>query len=295
MRGSNCGSRRFTATACTATSPRWPSSTRWTRASSPSRRRAWSRPTAKARPRRWCGSRDRRRSRRSSSPTRQTSQLTGWTESELRRRAGRRPSSASWASSLRGLCSDAAFLRRAFLDAIGEIPSIEETRSLPRVEGPGQATAHLVDRLLGFTGDPKLDTYNDAYAAWWTLKWSDLIRNQSNDLGEQGMWAFHNWLSESFRSNKPFDQLRAGAGHGQGIDLHGRAGQLLPHQQPIRPTAPRRRPSSSSASACSCARCHHHPFEKYGQDDYYSFAVVFRPRGGASRARSSDCSAASRW
>ena len=44
-------------------------------------------------------------------------------------------------------------------------------------------------------------------AAWWTLKWSDLIRNQSNDLGEQGMWAFHNWLSESFRENKPYDRF----------------------------------------------------------------------------------------
>ena len=105
-----------------------------------------------------------------------------------------------------GLCSDATFLRRAYLDAIGEIPTVDETRRFLVSKDPARRQ-HVVDRLLGLTGDPKLDTHNDEYAAWWTLKWSDLIRNQSNDLGEQGMWAFHNWLSESFRSNKPFDQF----------------------------------------------------------------------------------------
>ncbi len=88
----------------------------------------------------------------------------------------------------------------------------------------------MVDRLLGLTGDPKLDMYNDAYAAWWTLKWSDLIRNQSNDLGEQGMWAFHNWLSESFRSNKPFDQFVRELVTAKGSIYTRRAGQLFPHQ-----------------------------------------------------------------
>ena len=65
----------------------------------------------------------------------------------------------------------------------------------------------LIDQLLGLTGDPKLDIYNDRYASHWTLKWSDLIRNSTNNLGEQGMWALHNWIRESMRTNKPFDQF----------------------------------------------------------------------------------------
>src|SRR5580704_1310240 len=84
------------------------------------------------------------------------------------------------------LCSDAAFLRRAYFDAIGTQPTLAAVRAFLSSKDPGKRT-RLVDRLLGLTGDPQLDVHNDAYAAWWTLKWSDLIRNQSNDLGEQGM------------------------------------------------------------------------------------------------------------
>ncbi len=65
----------------------------------------------------------------------------------------------------------------------------------------------LVDRLLGLTGDPAQDIYNDQYAALWSLKWSDLIRSNSNDLGAQGMWALHNWIKRHSRRNKPIDQF----------------------------------------------------------------------------------------
>lgn len=172
-----------------------------------------------------------------------------------------------------GLCSDGAFLRRAYLDAIGEVPTIEDTRSFLASKDP-EKRRRLVDRLLGLTGDPKLDIYNDAYAAWWTLKWSDLIRNQSNDLGEQGMWAFHNWLSESFRENKPFDQFVRELVTAKGsIYTVGPANYFRINTNPA---------DCAEATAqlflgvrLQCARCHHHPFEKYGQEDYYSFAAYF--------------------
>ena len=172
-----------------------------------------------------------------------------------------------------GLCSDGAFLRRAYVDALGEIPTIEETRSFLASKEP-EKRHHLVDRLLGLTGDPKLDIHNDAYAAWWTLKWSDLIRNQSNDLGEQGMWAFHNWLSESFRENKPFDQFVRELVTAKGsIYTVGPANYFRINTNPA---------DCAEATAqlflgvrLQCARCHHHPFEKYGQEDYYSFAAYF--------------------
>ncbi len=178
------------------------------------------------------------------------------------------------------LCSDAAFLRRAYLDAIGEIPSVAETRDFLASKDP-QKRARIVDRLLGLTGDPKLDTFNDAYAAWWTLKWSDLIRNQSNDLGEQGMWAFHNWLSESFRSNKPFDQFVRELVTAKGsIYTVGPANYFRINKTPA---------DCAEATAqlflgvrLQCARCHHHPFENYGQEDYYSFAAYFARVGAKS-------------
>jgi Protein of unknown function (DUF1549)/Protein of unknown function (DUF1553) len=179
-----------------------------------------------------------------------------------------------------GLCSDGDFLRRASVDAVGEIPTIEETRSFLASKDPHKRR-HLVDKLLGLTGDPKLDIHNDAYAAWWTLKWSDLIRNQSNDLGEQGMWAFHNWLSESFRENKPFDQFVRELVTAKGsIYTVGPANYFRINANPA---------DCGEATAqlflgvrLQCARCHHHPFEKYGQEDYYSFAAYFARVGSKS-------------
>lgn len=172
-----------------------------------------------------------------------------------------------------GLCDDATFIRRAFLDAIGGLPTREQTQAFIASSDP-QKREHLVDQLLGFTGDPKLDIYNDRYAAYWTLKWSDLIRNNSNTLGEQGMWALHNWIKESFRTNKPFDQFVRELVTAKGsIYSNGPANYFRINRDSSALT-------ESTAQLflgvrLECAKCHHHPFEKYSQADYYSLAAFF--------------------
>ncbi len=171
------------------------------------------------------------------------------------------------------LCDDATFLRRAFIDAIGTIPTTAETRAF--LESTDQdKRKKLIDRLLGLTGDPTQDIYNDAYAAYWSLKWSDLLRNTSADLGEQGMWSMHNWIKESFRTNKPFDQF---------------VRELITARGSLYSVGPANffrinKDSSTLAEATAqlflgvrmeCAKCHHHPFEKYSQEDYYGLAAFF--------------------
>jgi hypothetical protein len=172
-----------------------------------------------------------------------------------------------------GLCDDATFVRRAFLDAIGTLPTSEEAREFIESKDPNKRS-HLIDRLLGLTGDPKLDTYNDQYAAFWTLKWSDLIRNNSNSLGEQGMWALHNWIRESMRTNKPFDEFVRELVTAQGsIYSNGPANYFRIHNNAT---------ALTEATAqifmgvrLECAKCHHHPFEAYSQGDYYGLAAFF--------------------
>jgi len=172
-----------------------------------------------------------------------------------------------------GLCDDATFVRRAYLDAIGTLPTIEQTTRFLESSDPNKRE-QLIDQLLGMTGDSKLDIYNDQYAAYWTLKWSDLIRNNSNDLGEQGMWAMHNWIKESFRTNKPFDQF---------------VYELVTAKGSIYSNGPANyfRVNRNATDLCEstaqlflgirmqCAKCHHHPFEKYSQADYYGFTSYF--------------------
>src|SRR6185437_8870138 len=96
------------------------------------------------------------------------------------------------------LCDDATFLRRAYLDALGAIPTPAVAGAFIDSTDPDKRRK-LIDELLGLTGDPARDIHNDQYAAYWTLKWSDLIRADSRELGEQGMWALHNWIKGQFR------------------------------------------------------------------------------------------------
>ncbi|HCK54546.1 MAG TPA: S-layer related protein (Precursor), partial [Planctomycetaceae bacterium] len=71
-----------------------------------------------------------------------------------------------------GLCDDATFVRRVTLDLIGTLPSPQMARDFIDSKHPDKRQ-RLIDELLGLTGDPARDRYNDLYAAWWTLKWSD--------------------------------------------------------------------------------------------------------------------------
>lgn len=171
------------------------------------------------------------------------------------------------------LCDDATFIRRAYLDAIGTLPKPEEIQEFLKSDDP-RKREKLIDRLLGLTGDPGLDTYNDFYAAYWTLKWSDLIRNNSRDLGDQGMWALHNWIKEAFRKNLPMDQFVRELVTAKGsIYSNGPANYFR-----VNKNANELAESTAQlflGLRLTCAQCHHHPFEKYSQDDYYSFAAFF--------------------
>jgi hypothetical protein len=172
------------------------------------------------------------------------------------------------------LCDDATFLRRAYLDSIGVLPSVEETLAYLISQEPDKREL-LIDRLLGLTGDPKLDIYNDLYAAYWTLKWSDLMRNTSAiDLNTNSMWCLHNWLKDSFRTNKPYDKFVSEILTAQGsIYRNGPANFYRINETTIDRT-------ESSAQLfmglrMRCAQCHHHPFEKISQDSYYELAAFF--------------------
>ena len=171
------------------------------------------------------------------------------------------------------ICDDATFVRRAYLDAIGSLPTPEEVEAFVSREDPAKREK-LIDQLLGLTGDPALDIYNDRYAAYWTLKWSDLIRNSTDNLGEQGMWALHNWIRESFRLNKGIDKFVKEIITAKGsLYMNGPANYYQINSNPTALTE-----STSQlfmGIRLECAKCHHHPFESYSQADYYGMAAFF--------------------
>jgi hypothetical protein len=180
------------------------------------------------------------------------------------------------------LCDDTTFVRRAFLDGTGTLPTIEQTTAFHAKNGANKRE-QLIDELLGMTGDPLRDVHNDNYAAWWTLKWSDLIRNTSNGGGqEQAMWSMHNWMKEAFRTNRTFDKVVRELVTAKGSTYsNGPANYFRIFRNATELT-------ESTAQLflgvrLECAKCHHHPFEKYGQDDYYAFSAFFS-RVGTKRS-----------
>ena len=97
------------------------------------------------------------------------------------------------------VCSDAVFVRRAYLDVIGTLPTAEEARLFLTDRNPNKRAA-LVDRLLE----------RDEFADYWALKWSDLLRVKSEfpiNLWPNAVQAYHRWIRTSIRDNVPYDQF----------------------------------------------------------------------------------------
>jgi hypothetical protein len=171
------------------------------------------------------------------------------------------------------LCDDATFLRRAYLDAIGTLPTVEQATTFLDSKDPAKRKK-LIDELLGLTGDPGRNIHDSEYAAYWTLKWSDLIRSNSASIGEQGMWALYNWIKESFRENKPFDHFVR-----ELVTAKGSTYCNGPANYFRIAGSPQDRAEETSqlflGVRLQCAKCHHHPYESFSQDDYYGFAAFF--------------------
>jgi len=171
------------------------------------------------------------------------------------------------------LCDDATFLHRAYLDSTGTLPTVEQARTFLDSADP-RKREKLIDEMLGLTGDPAKVVHNDDYAAFWALKWSDLLRSNSKMLGEQGMWALHNWLKAAFRDDKPINRFVHDLITARGTTYdNGPANYYMALGN-----------ADALAEATSqiflgvrvqCARCHHHPFEAISRKDHADLMYFF--------------------
>lgn len=161
------------------------------------------------------------------------------------------------------LCSDTVFLRRAFLDLLGILPTADEARQFAMNVQPNKRS-RLIDQLLE----------RPEFADFWALKWSDLLRNEAHSLDTKGVQNFHHWIRQSIAENKPLDQFVRELVTGRGSTYRSPAANYY---------RPNRDPVSRAKSAAQvflgvrlqCAECHNHPFDRWTQDDYYDWAGVF--------------------
>lgn len=159
--------------------------------------------------------------------------------------------------------SEATFHRRAYLKAIGRLPTPAETRAYLADTGADKR-ARLIDRLLE----------RPEYADFWANKWADLIRPNPYRVGMKAVWNLDAWLRDAFRKNKPYDQFARELVTAQGSTWRHGATVIF-----------RDRPDTVEVAASvsqlflgvrlECAKCHHHPFEVWSQDDFFGFAAFF--------------------
>lgn len=96
-------------------------------------------------------------------------------------------------------CSDAVFLRRAYLDVIGTLPTGQEARAFLLDQHSDKRSA-LIERLL----------QRDEFADYWAMKWSDLLRVKSEfpiNLWPNAVQAYHRWIRTSIKENVPYDRF----------------------------------------------------------------------------------------
>jgi hypothetical protein len=158
---------------------------------------------------------------------------------------------------------DATFIRRAFLDVIGTLPTAAEARAFI-ADASADKRAQLVDALL----------QRPEYAEYWAMKWSDLLKADTLKITPKGTVGLTRWLRKQFTSNRPYNEM-----------VH----EILTIQGPAQSESPASffksldSPEVTSRAISQlflgvrieCAQCHHHPSERWSQDDYAGLAGFF--------------------
>lgn len=162
---------------------------------------------------------------------------------------------------------DATFIRRVTLDICGTLPTVDEVRQY-LADSRADKRERLIDRLLE----------RPEYASYFALKWADILQNRGSGYGTRnqraGTMLFSGWIRDSIAANKPYDRFVT-----ELLTATGRQDQNPPAiwYRSVRST-PDYVESVAQAFLgvrVQCAQCHHHPAERWSEDDYYSFAAIF--------------------
>jgi hypothetical protein len=166
-----------------------------------------------------------------------------------------------------GLCDDATFLRRVYLDLIGTLPTASEARAFLAGKRKDKRR-RLVDALL----------QRPEFADYWALKWADLLRVDRQALGHKAAYEYYRWIRDGIAANKRYDRFVT---------------ELLTAEGPLRDApagyfykvVPKPGDRASALSQVllgvriECAQCHHHPFDRWSQTDYFGMQAYFTQVG----------------
>jgi Protein of unknown function (DUF1549)/Protein of unknown function (DUF1553)/Bacterial Ig-like domain (group 2) len=159
--------------------------------------------------------------------------------------------------------NDSEFIRRAYLDEAGILPTAREVEAFLKDTSPNKRN-QLIEKLI------KTPEFVD----YWAYKWSDLLLVSSDHLSTEGMWSYYHWIRDGVRTDKPWNQfvreILTATGNAR---TNGAVNYWVIHRSPT---------DIAESTAVSflginitCAHCHNHPLAKWTQKDYYGMANLF--------------------
>ncbi len=164
------------------------------------------------------------------------------------------------------LCTDEQFIRRVSIDITGTLPTPAEVEAFLG-DPSADRRDKLVDRLLA----------KPEYAYFFANKWADILRvkrgNQQPGRA-YGTFAFHDWLVDAIAADRPYDQFVREILSAVGDEACCPPTVWYKDLQ----TADQFVDNASQVflgTRMQCAQCHHHPYEKWSQDDYWGLAAFF--------------------
>jgi hypothetical protein len=173
------------------------------------------------------------------------------------------------------LCLDHEFVRRAFLDLCGILPTPEETRAFLADSNPGKRS-RLIDTLLE----------RPEFADFWAYKWLDVLRSNRLTIQIKGSHKYRQWLRSHIERNTPWNEVVAELLTASGSTFANPPANYYrgayKHGEPVIRDAQSLAESTSQlflGIRLQCAQCHNHPFERWTQDDYYHMVAFFNRLG----------------
>jgi hypothetical protein len=163
------------------------------------------------------------------------------------------------------LSTDAEFVRRLYLDLTGTLPTPAQVLEFLADKSPDKRDK-LVDRLVD----------SPEYGYFFANKWADVLRvkRRQDPSRAKGTFAFHAWIRKAIARDKPYDEFARDILGATGDELSSPPTvwykELAQPEQFVDDTA-----QVFLGLRLACAQCHHHPYEKWGQDDYWGLAAFF--------------------
>jgi hypothetical protein len=166
------------------------------------------------------------------------------------------------------ICDDMTFLRRVTIDIAGRLPTLQETERFLADQDPNKRERRIRE-LLASTD----------YADYFANKWNAVLRNKRRQTPDRvATFAFHQWIRESLNENVPYDEFVRGI-----LAASGEAGRnpAVAWYREVKDESAQMEDTAQLflGLRIQCAKCHHHPFEKWSQQDYYGFSAFFAQVG----------------